>query len=283
MLVTGLKSSVSRLSKAITNNQRVDLLKSPKRDTVEISEKVKQVPKRAVNPVIDAISASRSPFASINLNDVTDSCTRYIDYKKPSGTYVKKFKEAETRFKASLNPYTLPVGKFSKETMHICNFMNPHGSIAISSKLNEKISTDGLLQCAAVSFVDRNNNLQTLLHCCPGVSAKSNRVILDYILSCYKDSVPEITIIPGCYEETDSTISFIVDNIKDILGEKCKINFANTAENYSNIILENGELSCSEIPNSGLSKSNPANRIIFNSPLFKLENGALKFLGFDNL
>lgn len=203
----------------------------------------------------------------------------YIDYEKTDGKYVKELAFADTRIIDSYNPKTLPIIKFPNKTMHISNFEAPHGSIAISSSLNKTISTDGLLQCAAVSVVDKKMNMQTLLHCCPGQNAQENRVILDYILSHSQSSNPEITIIPGCYKSTDSTISFLVDNIKDILGEKCKINFANITPQHESIILKNGKLSCAD-KTRHLSESeiNPVNKIIFSSSFFKNENGVLKYI-----
>ena len=160
--------------------------------------------------------------------------------------------------------------------MHISTFVEPYGSIAISSKLDETISTSGLLQCAAVSVVDREKNLQTLFHCFPGQDAKENRTILDYIFSLSKGSIPEITIIPGCYNSTDSTVNFLVENIRDILGKNCEITFANIVNNHTNIILENGVLGCAEYSRRLVeTELNPASKIIFNSSFYNVVNGVL--------
>ena len=103
--------------------------------------------------------------------------------------------------------------------------------------------------------------------------------ILNYILSHHKNSQPEITIVPGCYDTTDSTISFLVDNIKDILGEKCKINFANIVDKHEEIILQNGVLSCA-VKTGRWSEIyiNPVNKIIFHSKFYNIKNGKLNYI-----
>lgn len=212
-----------------------------------------------------------------NLKDVF--VEDYIDYKDTKEeTYVEKLGYATTRIKDSFNPKTLPVINFPSKTMHISNFDSPNGSIAISSSLNKTISTNGLLQCAAVSIVDRENNIQTLLHCCPGEDAERNRSILDYILAHSQDSNPEITIVPGYYKKTDETITFLVDNIRDILGENYNINFANISSDNDYVILKDGKLSCaSKTRYLDKSEINSPDKIIFNSPLYDYEDGELKF------
>ena len=239
-------SSISRIFNNSSSNiyyvNKPHLINGLERDVVELSKKC--------------------PISAKNIIDEVGKCGRFIDYcKNESRKFVSSMRYADARIVESLNPETLPIISSYPKTLHISNFNYPHGTIAIPGKLNEAISTNGLLQCAAVSIVDKEKNLQTLIHCCPGEQAQVNRTILDYILSVSKNSNPEITIVPGCYTSTNKTISFLVDNIEDIMGKDFKIKFANFPdEEKTSLILNNGKLTCSE--RFYIEKVNPDDRIV---------------------
>ena len=192
-----------------------------------------------------------------------ESCltTRYRTHYN----FIQKDKETgNITFKKELNPQKLPYTKGKFKGYGISNFQNPHGSIAIQTRLKTTISTSGLYQCAAVSFVDRKNNLQTLLHLCPTADKKSNLLLLDYLTSnCNKDNL-EISIVAGCDAYTDDTITLLMRFIR----EKCptsKVNFMDYPDEYANtIILNNGNLQCLD-SNSNFEclSTNPYSKIIY--------------------
>ena len=162
--------------------------------------------------------------------------------------YINKIdKKQNAKIKSTLNPKTLNKNNDEIETYDISNFAEPAGTIAISTKIYGKpISTYGLLQCAGISFVDKDKEIQTLLHLCPTVNKKDNDELIHYIISHSKPEDLEITIVPGCYEETDNTIAYFMDAIGEY-KDKAKITFANFPDKKSNtLILQNGKLTCSD-------------------------------------
>ena len=136
-----------------------------------------------------------------------------------------------------------------KKIIHISNFEHPYGTIAGTSSINEVLFTDKIRSCAAVAIVDKTQNLQTLMHCFPGQSTKSNEEILKYILSHSKPENLEVSIIPGMLEESGKTISFLVDTIKKN-AKNVKLKFLNYPKTkigtcYPHeraILLHNGEV-----------------------------------------
>ena len=230
----------------------------------------------------DILSISKESPRSIkssNLYDRIPECQKYIGYSNDVFKYIKRIEGGFYRLRSSLNPRTLPVLSYSEKVLHISNFKPPYGTIAIASGLDKTISTNGLHECAALAIVDKKHNLQVLVHCFPGEDVRCNRVILDYIFSRFKKSTPEITIVPGRDDGTDKIISFLVDNIKDILGPKCKIKFAQAPDRkYSFIALRNGELGCSiKYPED--SEINIPDKIIFCNKWYKVEDGRVMYLG----
>ena len=180
---------------------------------------------------------------------------------KPQNKYVHMSNNL-ARYNKELNPSFLPKHSKRVNTISIDNFSPPHGSIAISGKLNEAFSTFGLLQCAGVSFVDKKHNLQTLMHFCPYVDDKSNSDLLKYILSYSNPEDLEITIVPGCYEQTDSTISYIVDKVNEYAsGAKIKFAQFSREDENKNLVLEKGNLFAADIAKINVFASNPMDRI----------------------
>lgn len=182
-----------------------------------------------------------------NLKLNSQNTTKYIDYGESLWGEQKNFRwinpdcniVTQCRFMDNIRANTMPIIRPSKAM-----YVSPVGTNAISGTLREPIATDGLLQCAALAVVDKTHNLQTLVHCNPGMSAKENRAILEYILSHSAAQDLEIAIAPGFYTKTENMISYLVDNIKDIMPE-AKINFVNFPDsNHTSVILEGGILKC---------------------------------------
>lgn len=161
--------------------------------------------------------------------------------------------------KSSYKPKTLEILKGKHKTLDASNFSFPNGTIAIPSKLNETLSTSGLLQCAALAVVDKTQNLQTLIHCCPTVGG--NESLLKYILSHSNSKNLDITLVPGYYKETDTTIDLLVKSIKKYAPD-AKLTFANFPDNANNVlVLKNGILKCCKYDNV-IVNTNPINRIV---------------------
>ena len=97
--------------------------------------------------------------------------------------------------------------------------------------------------------MDKTHNLQSLIHCFPGQSTKSNSEIIRYILSHSNPNDLEISIIPGIGKNTGKTISFLVDMVKQH-AKDAKVNFLNfpktkMGDSYGDvraILLQNGEV-----------------------------------------
>ena len=217
------------------NNQQsilsVDLNNQP------ISEVNKSLVKRKYAELLKPqyIHAQESRFPESCLTTQYKTHYNFIQQDKETGNII---------FRKELNPQKLPYTNGKFKGYEISNFHNPSGSIAIQTRLKSTLSTSGLYQCAAVSFVDRKNNLQTLLHLCPMADKKSNLLLLDYLTSnCNKDNL-EISIVAGCDTYTDDTITLLMSFIK----EKCptsKVNFMDYPNVYDDqIVLNNGNLQC---------------------------------------
>ena len=210
-----------------------------------------------------------------NLIDRARGCTQFISYPYTWGKYVEDAEGDYCRLKRFLKPQTLPVVDYTERTFHISNFYNPCGTIAIASTLDKTISTDELCQCAAMAIVDREQNLQVLMHCCPYKNAVENRAILEYIMSHFKKSSPEITFVPGRFHESGQAIQFCIDNIADIMGKEFPVKFAQVPERkYDFIGLRNGELGCSTKKPDEIDINNP-DKIIFSSIADDVVNGKL--------
>ena len=161
--------------------------------------------------------------------------------------------------KAEYKPRTLEQVFGIRRTLDASNFVYPRGTIAIPAKLNEVVSTSGLLQCSAIAIVDKSQNLQTLVHCCPTV--KGNESLLKYIFSHSTSKNLDITIVPGFYKETDTTVDFLVNMVKKYAPD-AKLNFANFPnKDIDVVILKNGILK-SGTRNNIIPTTNPINRII---------------------
>ena len=146
------------------------------------------------------------------------------------------------------NPQTLKKAALPKDktVLDVSNFDYPFGSIAASTKLDDCIATGNLLQCAGVAIVDKKNNIQTLIHCCPGQSKEDITKLLEHSVSRNNKDL-KITVITGTYDDCDMTISSIVDSLKQVAPDN-KIKFANFSNDVKifdrAVILENGELTC---------------------------------------
>ena len=173
----------------------------------------------------------------------------------------KHYKGDYPQFKKELNPKTLEITRAPRKSYHASNYAQPGGSIAIPSSLNNYITTDSLFQCAGVAFVDKKHNLQTLLHFCPTVNKKDNEALLKYIMSYSKPEDLEVTIVPGRYDETDYTVSYLKDKIKELGKED--INYANIPDKeHTVLVLHNGVLTVAPNGHTPLNNVNPENKII---------------------
>ncbi len=157
-----------------------------------------------------------------------------------------------------------------KNIIHVSNFDPPYGTIAASSRLNECLFTDKIRDCAAIAIVDKTQNLQSLVHCFPGQSTKSNEEIIKYILSHSNPQNLEISIIPGINEDTGRTISFLADMVKKYAKE-AKLNFLNFPRNKMGlgyrderaILLSNGEIGFCRNFEIGSRIVNPTDKITY--------------------
>lgn len=170
----------------------------------------------------------------------------------------------EIEFKKELNPTKLPITNEKLKGFEISNFHQPNGSITIQTRLKTSLMTTGLFQCAAVSFVDRQHNLQTLLHLCPTVNKNSNLKLLKYLISnCDKNSL-EVSIVAGCDTDTDDTITLVMDFIKEHCSN-AKVNFMEFPDDYNDaVVLHNGVLQCFDgYSNFEKFSINPIDKIIY--------------------
>ena len=135
---------------------------------------------------------------------------------------------------------------------------------------NSIISTDGVFQCAVVGIVDREQNLQSLLHCHAFDSEADIQKVLQYILDFSKDSKDiEISIIPGCRLTTDCTVTCINQVIKKIRPD-AKINYLDFPNDMGKrngkiaYVLQNGEIGfCRDTDLLKNKDINPLNEIIY--------------------
>lgn len=165
--------------------------------------------------------------------------------------FFDSFEPYFAEFTDDINPLIMKRIKpqLENKVIHVSNFDRPNGTIAASSRLNETLFTDKIRDCAAIAIVDKTQNLQSLIHCFPAQSSKSNEEIVKYILSHSKPENLEISIIPGINEESGKTISFLVDMVKKYANE-AKLNFLNFPRNkmgfrYGDeraILVQNGEI-----------------------------------------
>lgn len=164
------------------------------------------------------------------------------------------------QIKKEYNPAYLEIINKKTRAYRISNFDYPYGSIAISTPLKEKISTEKLIYCAGIVFVDKKHNLQTLLHFCPTISKKENDELLQYILSFSNPKDLDITIIPGSFPDTEYSVDYLYNKINETI-KGAKISFVNFPdEKNTALILSNGKLYCTNCQNiSG--PINPIDRI----------------------
>lgn len=179
--------------------------------------------------------------------------------------YIEKgscWSKRHSQFSKKIQAETLEILNKHILSTKISNEYPPFGTVAISSQLNDCLTTDGLYQCAGIALIDKKHNLQTLAHICPIIPNQSNKELLNYILSFSKPEDLEIYIAPGEYEETDKTIEFIVNTIKEN-NEKYNINFVDFPDHKNvTLVLKNGKLMCTKSIHNHTTKINPHNRII---------------------
>jgi hypothetical protein len=182
---------------------------------------------------------------------------------KVNETFVYETNDS-VRIKPEYNPDTLKILDESVVTDNLSNLLFPCGTLAISSDLKGNLSTEGLWQCAAVSFVDKKHDLQTLMHFCPTVSTDANEKVLEYILSASNPKDLEVTIVPGCYIDTDLTVEYLFNKINDF-SKGAKIKFANFPDNnHDTVILKDGKLYAADYKNV-IKNTNPIDKLIFAS------------------
>ena len=236
---------------------------------------------------IGFIDRIKSFFGIEKTAPVSESSTqtiapRVFAPKKSGKTIIKDYPAYEhfdpdnCKFTSKAKPVVLKRSHPSpnEKVLHISNFADPGGTIAISTTLDQAISTDQMLQCAGIAIVDKSQNLQTLVHCFPG-SIDSNKQILEYIFSHSDSKNLEIYIVPGSSYYTDQTINFLLETSKELAGD-AKITLCNLprrnflAEPSDNtvafgkeaVVLKNGELTCCEANDLVNKIVNPEGKII---------------------
>ena len=204
-----------------------------------------------IQPIPPAEFDTVTPFVDSNGNL---AFLDYIPVSRPDKRRIKhEFiqkpsvfdKNEYSKFKEGLNPKTLDIIKNDVSALHISNFSAPAGTIAISTDIKKGvISTDNLYQCIGVAFVDKSKGIQTLLHLCPVVNKKDNTDLINYILSHSNSDNLEITVAPGRYDESDITVRYFLDVIKDYKDVK-DIKFVNFPDNVNiSLVLKKGKLKC---------------------------------------
>lgn len=179
--------------------------------------------------------------------------------------YIQKNVEfGEQKFHENLNPKTLEIETDRKSGIDLENLSYPNGSIGVASRLNDVISTGEMWQCAAVSFVNKKENTQVLVHLCPTIHKVDNESLIEYIMENMPQDGLEINIAPGIYPDTDNTISFLVETIKKF-NKDAKIEFCNFPKGFERVILENGKLKCIEENRFRETESNPLDKIFYAS------------------
>ena len=186
--------------------------------------------------------------------------------------------DSETlNFTHNANPLIIPKLRPTNEkrAIYVSNFDKPMGTIAASTTLDKTIYTDNMYSCAAMTIVDRSQNLQTLVHVYPGYG-KHNKSLLRYIISHSDTKNLEISIIPGSLPITGSTVSFLIDTVKDIASDS-KLTLCNFPQNdidgsesdyYINIrnravVLNNGNITCCNSDDIYNRKVNPKSCITY--------------------
>lgn len=179
--------------------------------------------------------------------------------------YIQKNAEyGEQKFHENLNPKTLKIETERKSGIDLDNLSHPNGSIGVASRLNDVISTSGMWQCAAISFVNKKENTQVLAHICPTIHKVDNESLIEYIMENMPQDGLEINIAPGIYSDTDNTISFLVETIKKF-NKDAEIEFCNFPKGFERVILENGELKCIEENRFRETERNPMDKIFYAS------------------
>ena len=166
------------------------------------------------------------------------------------------------KFNPELSPRILEIVKKPCFGADLENLAYPSGSIAMASGLSEAISTSEMWQCCAASFASKKDNVQVLLHLCPTVDVESNKDLIRYIINNLPKDNIEMSVVPGLYADTDHTISFLVDAVRN-LNSKIKINFCDFPPNYRRVILQNGELKCIDNKMFAILATNPIDRIMY--------------------
>lgn len=227
-----------------------------------------------VDEYINTLSCKRSQICEILkikpkcLGYASFDTNRIIGRVRPDElNYNAKYIEADCgRFHKKYNPTVLPQVKPNGNTIFLSNYVYPRGSVGAFSTLDREISTAGIFQCASVAIVDKTHNTQSLLHISPFVSKDRSGELIKHVISNSNSKDLKISIIPGCFDESDFTVDFIVNTIKKLVPNQ-KINFVNfprTVDYYDRaVILRNGELSCCDVSEITKNNINPKNNLLY--------------------
>ncbi|MBQ8848584.1 MAG: hypothetical protein IJ003_06530 [Candidatus Gastranaerophilales bacterium] len=189
------------------------------------------------------------------------------EFTPPKTQYVTPQNMENCKFLQKYKPITLKCIQVNDLAYDADNLSYPNGTIAIPSSKKDLLTTSGMWQCAAIAIVDKKQDLQTIVHYCENYPKiqEVNYLILDYITSFSNPKDLEITIVPGCYEETNQRIDSIVKYFKERRNIK-NIRFANFPNGSSTLAIKDGKVFC--LP-YGIRKPiyNPINKIIASKPM----------------
>lgn len=204
------------------------------------------------------LKAKGKAFVPKTRND----CTHYTSVRDLTPANV--FLDENHKFKPEYNAKELSVlDEEIGEVFSVDNLYYPHGSIALTKDFDDTIITSNLWQCAALSIVNKKENIQTLLHFCPTMLKKYNDELLDYLLKFGDPENLEFTIVPGCFDDTDNTMAVLYDKIKEKIPN-ANINFKFFPKDSDEVlVLKNGNLFSTEYSNILSKVVNPMEDICY--------------------
>ena len=200
------------------------------------------------------VSVVRQPASEANPNKVLqmknpDGKSVLDDYAGKEYPYYNDYGDF-VEFSAESGAKTLKKTKLQKneDIIEVSNFADPGGTVAGSSSLNQTLVTDDLMQCSAITIVDKANHRQTLIHLDPGLSMEDNRQIIEHVLSQSKASDLDISVVSGFNHLAPRTVQFVLDTLGELVPDN-KINLYKFDKTSTVVVLKDGKISCCDKDN----------------------------------
>lgn len=203
---------------------------------------------------------------NFNKGNISPEPTEYAFEKFPEINYLidkPDIPEAKNLFYRTIKSTPMPVVENPPFGIMIDNFAAPSGTIAIEGTLDDTFYTKKLYQCAGVSIVDKEKNLQKLVHFFLYSDENDSLRLFKFLTRGMKE--PQITLIPGARAECNKTLEFLSAVFRDYFPET-EIKHLHVPEpfnvNNAMIGLNKGEVFCTIENPELITSTNPKSKII---------------------